>query len=503
MPTTRPNIVIIMTDQHRADMCRREGYALDTTPFLDSLARQGTWFNHAYTVMPVCVCARISMLTGRLPSAHHVRANYNFRDGFFDTDMMRLFREQGYRTSLCGKNHTYLTPKDMDYWYEAGHSSADDTKGDPNYEAFARHVAPMHSHMWHEPTPFPVECHMPYRIVTRAQKWIESGGPEPFFLWMSFPEPHNPSHVPAPYYDMFPPDALPPLRSGVEALASKGFAYRWCWQAFEKAFPDYVRSIPRIRSNYHGMLCLIDDQVKRFVEFLDQRGLAENTILVFVSDHGDFVGEYGLVRKGPELPEALTRIPLIVSGPGIVQHAGPHGAHVSIVDLFPTICEAVGVAIPQGVQGRSLWPLLTGQAYPPGEFASAYAEHGFGGLPYDGTETLDPAKDGLKGAKDDQWGSYDCLNSWTQSGSMRMVRKGDWKLLFDVTGRGQLYNLKDDPVELRNLFDDPQAAAARQEMMGELLVWMLRAQDPLPPLAANQAGRRYVMKRNPHNYWTT
>jgi len=349
-------------------------------------------------------------------------------------------------------------------------------------------------HLSAEPTPFPVECQLPYRIVTRAQRWVESVRESPFLLWMSFPEPHNPIQVPEPYYDMFPPEALPPMRSGVDAWTSKGFAYRWCRQSFEKAFPDYERNFDRARSNYHGMLRLIDDQVKRFVEFLDKNGLLENTIVVFLSDHGDFVGEYGLLRKGPELPEALTRIPLLFNGAGIVPNPTASNAHVSIIDLFPTLCEAIGVPIPEGVQGRSLWPLLTGQPQPPEAFASVYVEHGFGGLPYDGTEDLDPARDGLIPATGEAWGRYDCLNSRTQSGTMRMVRKGDWKLIFDVLGQGQLYNLKDDPGELKNLFGQPTCARAQSDLMAELLVWMMRAQDPLPLPRANRAGRRYVLK---------
>lgn len=500
MPTTLPNIVIVMTDQQRADLCRRESYPLDTTPFLDRLASQGVCFDHAYTAMPICVAARVSMLTGRFPSATRVRTNYNVNDAVFDTDMMQLFRENGYQTSMCGKNHSHLKPEDVDAWFQAHHVGADDTEESAQHAEFDRYVGKMHMHLSLKPTPFPLECQLPWRIVTKAQKWVESVRENPFMLWMSFPEPHNPFQVPEPYYDMFPPEALPPLRAGVEALESKSFAYRWCRQSFEKAFPDYAQSIDRARSNYHGMLRLIDDQVKRFVEFLDQDGLLENTILVFLSDHGDFVGEYGLLRKGPELPEALTRIPLIFTGPGIVPSPGPSNAHVSIVDLFPTLCEAIGVPIPDGVQGRSLWPLLTAQAYPPGEFASVYAEHGFGGLPYDGSESLDPVKDGLV-ACGGQWGGYDCLNSWTQSGTMRMVRKGDWKLTVDVLGHGQLYNLKDDPAELHNLFDKSSAAQARQDLMAELVVWMLRTQDPLPLPRANRAGRRYVMKRDPGNYW--
>ena len=122
-----------------------------------------------------------------------------------------------------------------------------------------------------------------------------------------------------------------------------------------------MNRFPERGQTYFGMLRLIDDQVKRFVEFLEARQLRDDTIIVFVADHGDFVGEYGMVRKGPELPECLARIPMFWTGPGITASAEPHDAHVSLIDVMSTLCEAIGVPLPDGVQGRSLWPLLTGR----------------------------------------------------------------------------------------------------------------------------------------------
>jgi len=488
-----PNIVIIMTDQQRADLSAREGFALDTTPFLDDLARQGTWFNRAYTSMPACAPARVSMLTGRYPSATHVRTNHNIEDAFFSKDLFQVARENGYATAKCGKNHSHLKQEDADFWYGAGHIPM--LHGDELTEeqvAYNKSVGASRWHVTMSATPGPAEWQNPFRLVELARDWISTIKENPFLLWLSFPEPHNPYQVSEPYYSMFRPEDLPPTLSDESALPTKGFPYQWCRKSFLTAFPEFASQIQRARANYMGMLRLIDDQVKRFVSFLDSEGLRENTILVFLSDHGDFVGEYGLLRKGPELPEALTRIPLQFSGPGIVADAEPHPAHVSIVDLMPTVCEAIGAEMPDGVQGRSLWPLLTGAEYPESEFVSAYSEHGFGGLPYTDNEPLDPADDGLIAGR-----GYDCLNSWTQSGTMRMVRKGDWKLIADVLGNGQLYNLAEDPVELHDLFGRSEYAAKQHELLADLLTWVLRVHDPLP-----LPRTRYVMKRDPRNYWT-
>ncbi len=145
------------------------------------------------------------------------------------------------------------------------------------------------------------------------------------------------------------------------------------------------------------------------------------------------------------------------------------------------------------MQGRSLWPLLTGGAYPHEEFASVYAEHGFGGLHYTPQDTLDPVQEGALNPAV----SFDELNSWSQSGTMRMLRKGDWKLVFDMQGKGQLYHLVQDPGELQNLYGRRNVAEIQQQLLADLMAWILRIQDPLP-----LPRRRYVMKTDPRNYWS-
>lgn len=479
LKSQKPNIVIIMTDQQRADLSRREGFGLDTTPFLDQMAADGVWFNRAYTTMPVCGPARVSMLTGRYPSATRVRTNHNIADAAFAGDMFGVFREAGYATGLCGKNHSHMDSPSAEFWCEFGHLGG--PQGSAMEAAFDQFLHGTHFHMHREATPFPLECQLPWRIVSRATEWIKTVKHQPFLLWLSFPEPHNPYQVPEPYFSMFPAEDLPPVAAGEDALEGKGFPYQWCRSSFEAAFPDFRETLPRARANYMGMLRMIDDQVERFVGWLDQTRLREDTLLVFLSDHGDFVGQYGLMRKGPEVPEALVRIPLLVNGPGVASRCAAMAAHVSLADVFPTMCEAAGLETPEGVQGRSFWKLLTDQQDSIGEFESAWVEQGFGGAPYDGSEDLDPRLDGFEPSPDGEtWGGYDCLNSRTQSGSMRMVRKGDWKMVWDSTGRRQLYHLPSDPGEVCDLADRPEHAAVSEELTTEMVQWVLRLQDPLP-----------------------
>ncbi|MCY4071837.1 MAG: sulfatase-like hydrolase/transferase [Chloroflexi bacterium] len=489
----RPNFIIIMTDQQRADLSLRENFPLDTMPFLDDLARQGLWFEHAYTTMPACLPARVSMLTGRYPSATRSRTNHNKEDATYSSDLIDVLREQGYQTALCGKNHSHLTPDRLDYCLELGHAGGQGDARSEEEKAFDAYLHSLNHRADMAPAPFPLETQCPWRAVTASINFIERlPQAAPFFLWLSFPEPHNPYQVPEPYFSMFPPETLPPNETDDSALASKGFKFQWTRHIGEVAFEDYAEQLPRARANYLGMLRLIDDQVRRFVNFLDDKGLRENTHLIFLSDHGDFVGEYGLVRKGPELPEVLTRIPFSWTGPGIRAQQDPHDAFISIADIMPTICDLIQAPMPDGVQGRSLAPILLGEDYPRADFESAYAEHGFGGLHYTADDDFDPIADGLTPNL-----AFDELNGWSQSGTMRMVRRGDWKLVFDMQGSGQLYDLAEDPFEMNNLYDSSSPSEIQSELLAEMLMWTLRLQDPLP-----LPRRRYKFKTDPRNYWS-
>ena len=494
----RPNIVLIMTDQHRADLCAREGYPLDTTPTLDRLAREGVWFDRAYTTSPTCLPARVSMLTGRFPSATRVRSNHNAADATYERDLIDVLRDRGYAVGLSGKNHSHLSADRTDFWAPYGHNRGP-AKTDAE-QRFDEWLGRQRFYGSIEPAPFTVREQIAYRLVTDAIEWLaslpERPDSNPFFLWLSFPEPHNPYQVPEPYYDMFPPEALPATHAGLDSLAAKGFKYRKTHDMALQAFPEWDRDLPRLRSNYHGMLRMIDDQVARLVEFLHQTGQRDRTCITMVADHGDFVGEYGMMRKGPGVSDFLMRIPMLWNGPGIAPDARPHAAHVSIADVLPTICEMVGADVPAGVQGRSLWPLLAGRDYPAAEFEAAYAEHGFGGLHYcdddDARDDLaDPLQDGMQPGE-----FFDCLNSRSQSGTLRMFRKGDWKLCYDMMGCGELYNLAVDPAEQHNRFGDPACAAIQTDLLEGLLAWALRAEDPLPA-----PRRRYVVKRDPRNWY--
>ncbi|MCI8624523.1 MAG: sulfatase-like hydrolase/transferase [Provencibacterium sp.] len=489
----RPNILIVMTDQQRADLRRSRGYALDTMPFLDEWAKQGVDFCRAYTSNPSCMPARVSMLTGRYPQSHRVRTNHNAADAFYSEDLLDLLHREGYTCALFGKNHTHRRDEDFDVYETNGHLGGlpERTDEEKAFGAFLRASRNMESHL---PSPGGLEVQQPYRNVSAMLRFLDERPQDnPFFAWVSFAEPHNPAQAPEPYFDLFPPESLPPPGAGPEVLGQKGPRYTWLRGIWERVFgEDLEKRANRAVSNYCGMLRLIDDQLRRLMDGLRERDLEKDTLILFLSDHGDYAGEYGLTRKGGDLPEVLCRIPMIWRGPGVAARGALDGVCASIVDILPTLCELWDVPSPLGCQGKSLLPILRGEDFPPEEYESAYAETGYGGLYWTEEDGLDPIAEGAT----NQYRSFDCLNSWTESGQVRMLRWKNYKIQLDMLGQGYLYDLEADPHETRNLWDDPALLAVRADLLLRLSSAMLRESDALP-----LPRRRYRLKTHPRGYW--
>uniref|UniRef100_UPI0035CC300A sulfatase family protein n=1 Tax=uncultured Sphingomonas sp. TaxID=158754 RepID=UPI0035CC300A len=498
--SARPNIILIVSDQHRAGLSKAAGYPFDTSPRFDRLVRSGASFANSYATAPLCVPSRISMLTGRWPDAHRVRMNLAAKDAVYGQDLYDVAKTAGYRTGLAGKNHTYRTSTSLDFWREYEHVDGyRPPNAPPEYAAFD---AWMHAlgggAVSLEPTPFPLEIQYPYRIVSDAIDFIDDAEHRPFLLQVSFPEPHAPQQIPKPYWDMFPPDAVPPRAAGPEALAGLGFRARWLFDLEQRAEHPDGANWRRYVSNYLGALRMVDDQLTRLLAHLDQRGLTDNTIIVYTADHGDYVMDYGLGRKGVGLCEPLTRIPLVFAGGGVKPLSKLDDIFLSNADIMPTLCEAMGQPIPIGVQGRSIWPILRGEAYPAEEFRSIYSGVGVGGLYYDeGDAPPAKPKAGSAASADDGLGG-DTLNKVTQSGNQKMVRMGSWKLIYDGFGYGQLYDLERDPHELRNVFGATAALARQNLLMAELAMWTIRVQDSLPTGPQN---RKYHTKWPSNHNW--
>lgn len=492
----KPNVILIIADQRTYGLSKETGFSLDTSPTLDRMQAAGIGFQHNYCTTPVCVPSRTTMITGRWPEAHHVRMNLQANAAFFETDLYQVAKSRGYRTALIGKNHTYLTQNNVDVWREYFHDGGPLERGredeDKQYDEWLHN---LNFNVSNQPSPFPLETQLPFRIVSDTIAFLDSTAGQPFFAQVSIPEPHDPEQVPAPYWNMFPPDALPDRCAGPEALVHMGPRAQWEYRMQQDAAPQTEKLWRRYRSNYFGALRMIDDQIGRLVKHLNDTGLADNTVVIFTADHGDFLMNYGLGHKGVGLYETLTHTPQIWWGYGIKPSPKVHQAFTSMADIMPTVCEVMGADIPHGVQGRSLWPLLRGEDFPEMEFRSIYSGVGVGGLYYEDSDHVPLSA----GQAPNRQGMFDELNKVTQSGNQKMVRMGDWKLVYDMMGYGQLYNLHDDPCEMQNRFGAGELAAVQAELMAELAMWVIRSQDSLP--TGPQNGKYETKWSAQHNWY--
>jgi arylsulfatase A-like enzyme len=186
------------------------------------MAQRGAAFDCAYTTAPLCVPARESLLTGRWPHAHRARQNSTARFAVFEQGLFQVLKAQGYRTGLTGKNHSHLTSASLDFWRPYTERDGWRPQNAPKeYKEFDEWLTHLDFTVAKEPTPFGVEIQFLYRIVNDAIEFITNAGEQPFALWISIPLPHDPYQVPAPYFDMFPPSALPARRQVLKRSTGK------------------------------------------------------------------------------------------------------------------------------------------------------------------------------------------------------------------------------------------------------------------------------------------
>jgi arylsulfatase A-like enzyme len=481
----------------RAEYLSCYGFPHETSPDIDRVAAEGVRFVNAYTTMPICAPARCSFFTGRFPNAHGIRDNWTRyptpNKVRFRQDLVQVLRAAGYHTALIGKDgRRYHT--DFDYSGGDGSRYTGSYTGDAHCEG-VKHLSTVrrgHEQVdaqfstWKravgvsvDPAPFPLESQWTHRLVTEAIKYLEFQGTvhgtgtsgSPFFLYLPFYAPTQyGSQVPAPYFDMFPPSQVPE-RIGPEYLEAKGHPWDFLLRMTRHANPDDPRREKiwrRARSNYLGMIRLLSDEVGRLLRYLESADLAARTHVIVCSDHGDFAEDFAY-----GLHESRMRIPLIWRGPRIASGRAVDDAFVSIVDLMPTLCRVLNVDAPLGVQGRSLVPLLRHGPYEARAFQSVIAGLGIGGA-----RVAPRDVDALFGA--DLAAMPAGHNIVFEGGNVKMLRKGRWKLVIDWERPGELYDLDRDPIEQVNLFEEPRHRAVREELLRELLRWLIRTEDPLP-----------------------
>ena len=466
----RPNILLIYTDQQRFDTICALGNRHIHTPNLDRLVSEGVAFTQATTPSPVCLVNRWCLHSGQWSSRNRCYSNHH--PGVRPpTDIPTLLREAGYITGLSGKNHSFLTPADLDEWDEK--PELPDHPEWPQYLEWTRYREANYPRLAEEPVPTSITAE--HAKTASALRFMErrGNGAQPFFLWLSYLYPHTPYEVPEPYFSMYAD--LPPPKIEMNGLAAAGKPYR---QQFHQRNNDAIipftpEQISLMRRMYYGMVTLIDGEIGKILDFLDERGLGENTLLVFTSDHGDYQGDHGLMAKSPALYDVLTRVPFIVRWPGQIDADRRDDRFASHIDLLPTFAAAAGLPCPPHAQGVNLLPCLRdggkGNAIRP----FAFSEYGLPGAPYDEARLADeglasavftnPANDRLS------WEG----NPVSLAGRIRMLRDQRWKLVDEENGAGELYDMQNDPHELTNLWDNPKYQAIRSELQSQLANWLV------------------------------
>jgi len=481
----RPNILVIMSDQMKATASHLYGNPFCRTPHLERLAGEGVLFEQAFTPHPLCVPARVALWTGQYPHTNGARRNETLMPGDA-LHAFKLWHELGLHCGLIGKNHCFDQPDDLalfDTWCEISHVGLprdETTKGmdwfRPIEAIHAAHAvrrnmpASSPQFSWAH-TDFPLEDYGTGLVAGQTVRFLEQHRHDPFALWVSFPDPHEPYEAPRRYAELFPPEVvqLPPWREGEFDDAPERNRVLYQMMGIED---NEDADIYGLLAAYYGMVRFLDDGVGQILDALDRLGLRENTIVVFCADHGDFAGEHGMVCKGGVFYDALTRIPLIVSWPGHVVQGQVDGSLVSLADIVPTLLELQGLEIPRAMQGQPL-PTVTGAA--PRE--AAFSEYGAGGPTFrmDDLHKLSVP-----------YGRRALLRSlqWREAeGRRKMVRTREWKYVHDPLGdRDELYDLTRDPWELTNVVDDPTLAGVLADMRLRLADWSICTEGGRPPV---------------------
>ncbi|BDP44315.1 arylsulfatase (plasmid) [Deinococcus aetherius] len=390
-PLKRPNILILMADQMRHDMIGAHGHPVLQTPHLDRLVREGVSLRKAYTESPVCVPARAVFLTGQLPHRNGVFDNYTpLRPGV--PTFPRLLADAGYFTQAIGKMHFEPVREGHGFrrlWLseEIPGSVEEDEFLQDLFAAGFGHVEEPHG-LRHELYYVPQPSQLPEHLHTTAwtgRKTVEflrerAGSDEPFVCFTSFIKPHPPFDPPAPWSRLYSPLDMPdPVQHERERAWDTIFIKRQ--HRFKWTRPDFdLQHVRTIRAYYAACVSFIDAWVGEILRTLDELGLAEDTLVVFMADHGEYLGDHGAYGKRG-FHDAAARIPLVVRWPGQLPAGTETHALVGLADLPPTLLSAAGVdSAPLSPDGVNLLPLLHGEVGRVREVLTGQFQHGPLGL---------------------------------------------------------------------------------------------------------------------------
>jgi len=502
-PVGRMNILLITSDQHRGDCYGFEGRSVKT-PHLDQLARDGTRFDACIAPNLICQPTRASILTGLLPMTHGVSDNGVDLDPKYGAkSFAAAFGRAGYDTALIGKahfatSHTFAptgTPEcrasSADYGPEwngpymgfdhvelmvEGHNNWPPMRpphgqhyerwyhmnggGDERTALYWKHLPPDTGAIETWNSALPVAWHNSTWVGNQTIEYLRQHRDQPFCVWATFADPHHPFDAPEPWSRVHDPMTveLPPHR--VLDLDRRPWWHRESLQGIPKNLPEAMiehrKKITRLPvqtdeqlramiANYYGMIALVDHNVGRILIELESLGLDRDTLVIFTSDHGEWLGDHGLVLKGPMPYEGLLRVGFIVRGCGVPWGKVVHDP-ISTIDIAATVGDYADVPMPDARHSRSLRRLIE-------------------------------ADDDSREFAYSEWSLRD--SRFGVALDLRTVRTRRHKLTVERhSGAGELYDLGNDPNEMNNGFDDPSFAQVRQALEGMIAS---RPDDELSP----------------------
>lgn len=524
----KPNFLFIITDQHRADHLGCYDNTVVRTPNIDGLAARGTRFERFYTATPICMPNRATLMTGRMPSLHGSRHN-GIPLSMHATTFVDIMRAAGYDTALVGKCHlqsisdalpavgipqpdpdktrppVHLREADRSWtthgrydqelrstwhnnpnfelalpyygfshvdlavghgdqvvghyerWLETRHPGSNSLRGSKNQLPGNEYVAPQ---AWR--TGIPEELYPTSYVAERAIGYLEQharADDKPFFLQCSFPDPHHPFTPPGKYWNMYDPSdiTLPPSFNGGEHPLPRHLQELYVEREQGKAnrngqrtFAITEREAREAIALTYGMITMVDDAIGRILRRLEDFGLAQNTVVIFNTDHGDFMGDHQLLLKGALHYQGLVRVPFIWSDPTAMNKGLVNAGLCGTLDLARTILDRAGLEGHNGMQGKSLLGMVDGGET--GHDAMVIEEHQRRG--YMGFDNNFRARS--------------------------LITQKHRLTLYEGAGWGELYDLNNDPAEIRNLWDEPGAQSIRHELTERLARKMMELADTSP-----------------------
>lgn len=460
-----PNIILIITDQQRFDTIAALGAGHVDTPNIDRLVKRGVSFDNCFITGASCVPSRASLFTGLYPHTNGVLKN----GALWQRGWVEHLRDAGYRTVNIGKMHTVpydakagfderfiVENKDryldgrwfFDEWDKALAHQGFVKPQRELYRKRADYAERLGAFAWE----LPAALHSDNFVGGMAQWWLNTKPKQqPLFLQIGFPGPHPPydptpellakylarSDTPMPRVDKAELDALPPPLKGKRLHDAEVDHDSVLWPL--NTSDEQIR---RMRAHYLANVEMIDTQVGEILATLETRGYLDDAIVVFTTDHGDCLGDHGLTQKW-SMYEEVVRVPLIVSAPGRFGAGRKVDAMVQLHDLAPTILEWAGVSQPYAMEAQSLNPALAGEAFAGRQhvFCEQAGDHNLTGCEF-----------------------------------VTMVRSADSKLVhFKGESYGQLFDLKADPYEQRNLWHEPAHAPRKQQLLDVLRDWLIES----------------------------